>query len=306
MAHVTFVHGISNKPAAADLLGLWRRAFEDDPHPLALGDLGVSTSLVYWADVLYAAPDPNLAAHESQLENTVQAVDAAGDAPPIDPNSSEEAKFVAGLTVKLLGQLGSEPVVAAADAPGKLERVPLPWFLKKRILAAFLRDVHHYLFDVEFEPRPGVRFRTREEIRRRFVAALGEQRSGPHVVVSHSLGTVIAYDCLKNVPECPPIDALVTVGSPLGLDEVQDRLAPGWSKKDGFPHEKLRGAWLNVFDPMDPVCGLDPRLANDFRRAGAEKVRDEGVDNPGTWPHSATKYWRRSGMRTELRRLLGV
>jgi pimeloyl-ACP methyl ester carboxylesterase len=56
----------------------------------------------------------------------------------------------------------------------------------------------------------------------------------PHIVVSHSLGTVIAYDCLKRIPECPAVDGLITLGCPLGLDEIQDKLQPGWTRADGF------------------------------------------------------------------------
>lgn len=36
-----------------------------------------------------------------------------------------------------------------------LEAVPLPGFLKKRLMKILLRDVHHYLYDVEYSPRPG-------------------------------------------------------------------------------------------------------------------------------------------------------
>ena len=54
-------------------------------------------------------------------------------------------------------------------------------------------------------------------IRERFVQALASpQVSRPHIVVAHSMGTVIAYDCLKRVAACPEVDGLITLGSPLG------------------------------------------------------------------------------------------
>ena len=58
----------------------------------------------------------------------------------------------------------------------------------------FLRDVHHYLFDVEFSPRPGKTYRIHRRFRKRTIEALtrGSKQSGPHVLVGHSLGTVIA------------------------------------------------------------------------------------------------------------------
>jgi hypothetical protein len=80
--HVTFIHGISNKPPAADLLRIWRQTLAGAATPLPLGDLGITSSLVYWADLLYDPPDSDLVAHEGVLENTPAAIDGSGDAVP--------------------------------------------------------------------------------------------------------------------------------------------------------------------------------------------------------------------------------
>jgi hypothetical protein len=313
MPHVTFIHGISNKPPADDLLRLWREAMAGAAEPLPLGDLNVTASMVYWADLLYAAPNEDLASYEGVLENTPEAVDGGGGAAPPVPRNAEEAAFLAGLRAKMT--VIPDTALVAPEQPqpvpgrpeGALERIPLPWFIKKRFLDTYLRDVHHYLFDVEFGPpgRPAVRIQ--QTIRKRFVDALaGRAVSRPHVVVSHSMGTVVAYDCLKRVGGCAPVDALITLGSPLGIDEVQDKLQPGWSREDGFPREKVGGGWVNLFDRLDPVCGFDPVLANDFWRGGGAAVEDVAVRNDGTWRHSATKYLRQPAFCTALRRLLRV
>jgi hypothetical protein len=245
----------------------------------------------------------------------VAAIDASGGAQEPVPANAEEAAFLDAmrrhLTTKddaALAALTAAPPDAAAAAQGAaLERVPLPWFLKKPFMSAFLRDVHHYLFDVEFGPpgRPPVRIQ--QSIRKRFVEALAAPGvSRPHVVVSHSMGTVIAYDCLKRLSDCAPVDGLITIGSPLGLDEVQDKLQPGWSTADGFPHERLQGRWFNFYDRLDPVCGFDPELANDFNHGGKAVVIDQVVQNTGAWRHSATKYLRQPAFGQALRQLLGV
>jgi len=308
MAHVTFIHGMANKPPPAVLLRIWRNTLADAASPLPLGDLGVSSALVYWADLLYAQPDDDLAAHEGVLENTPAAVDASGGAAAPAPRSASEAAFVAALR-RHMTALDDAELDAAAAVPaapqGGLERVPLPWALKKPILDVFLRDVHHYLFDVEFAPPGRQPVPIRRTIRERVVASLQDAAvTRPHVVVAHSLGTVIAYDCLKRVPECAGVDGLITLGSPLGLDEVQDQLRPDWSRADGFPHERLAGEWVNVYDRLDPVCGFDPALANDYRRAEAEAVADLAVRNDGAWRHSITKYLRQATVADTLRRLL--
>ncbi|MCI0626350.1 MAG: hypothetical protein L0387_32685 [Acidobacteria bacterium] len=43
MAHITFIHGIANKPASDVLLRIWRQALADG---LALGAKGISSTMV--------------------------------------------------------------------------------------------------------------------------------------------------------------------------------------------------------------------------------------------------------------------
>jgi pimeloyl-ACP methyl ester carboxylesterase len=257
---------------------------------------------------MYDKPDDNVAAHEGVLENTPAAVDGGGGASAPQPRNAEEAAFLAALRQHMSG-LSDAEMAAAPDVPaqpqGALERVPLPWFLKKPIMDAFLRDVHHYLFDVEFAPPGRTPVRIQKTIRERFIDAVcGQAVTRPHVVVSHSMGTVIAYDCLKRVGACAEVDGFITLGSPLGLDEVQDKLQPGWSRDDGFPSAKLGAGWVNVFDRLDPVCGFDPHLANDYRKSSASVIEDIVVQNDGAWRHSITKYLRQPAVAGALRRML--
>jgi hypothetical protein len=302
VGHVTFVHGIGNKPAADVLLEQWRVGLLDDDG-VDLDALGVTCSLVYWADLLYPEPAPAEAAHESttlELEASVSPSDA--DLSWLATASPEEQAFVARLA-RDLGLAAVTPDVVDADVvvPGSpLEAVPLPPWLKQRLMRVLLRDVHHYLYDASFSPRPGETFRIRRDVRKRAVDALREMagRPRPHVVVGHSLGSVIAYDVLTGLDDLPPVDGLLTVGSPLGLDDVQAGLAPPWTRDDGFPSAALpAGTWVNIGDPLDPVCGFDREIGPDFRREGEVRVRDVGVINHGSWRHSISKYLGQPALR---------
>ena len=308
MAHVTFIHGIANKPPEADLLRIWREALANCIEPLPLGDYGVTSSLVYWADLLYEKPDDDISAHEGVLENRVEAVDGSGGAQAPIPQNAKEAAFLAQLRSHLTSLSDAEMATAPPVPPNPqaaLERVPLPWFLKKPIMDALLRDVHHYLFDVEFAPPGRQAVHIQKAIRKRFVDKLGTREvTRPHVVISHSLGTVIAYDCLKRVGDCPAVDGLITLGSPLGLDEVQDQLQPGWTRAGGYPSERVAERWVNLFDRLDPVCGFDPILGNDYCRSGDCVIEDIAVQNPGAWRHSGTKYLRQAEFGRALREML--
>ena len=209
MPHITFIHGIANKPPATDLLRIWREALANASDPLPLGDLGVTSELVYWADLMYEKPDDNVAAHEGVLENTPEAVDGGGGAAPV-PKTAEEAEFLERMRKRMTAlsdtEIANAPSVPA-NPQGTLERIPLPWFIKKRVMNAFLSDVHHYLFDVEFAPPGRTPVRIQRTIRERFGTVLRTPAiTQPHIVVSHSMGTVIAYDCLKRVADCVGVD----------------------------------------------------------------------------------------------------
>jgi hypothetical protein len=307
MAHIVFVHGLDNKPESGYLHQLWKRKLGHDNGP-DLDANGVSGSMVYWADVFYPEPDTNLAAYERAIGDIEL---CAGPLHPwaADGGSPEELARLRRLAERCgvdLSAPGAIEPAAEEIAAVQQERVPVPSWLRYRVMARLVRDAHHYFFNLETTPRSEARYRARDEIRRRFVEALraGDARR-PLIAVTHSMGTMIAYDCLKHVADCPPLDGLITVGSPLGLDEVQD-FYPSWSKDDGFPSERLQGPWVNVYDPLDVVAGLQPRLAPDFRRRGDPVVADVREDNWGTWRHSISKYLQGQSLRGHVSRMLDL
>lgn len=311
MTTVIFVHGISNMPAKDNLVQYWRNALATDRAGNPGLDLSVRARIrsVHWADVLY--PEP--LSMTQIAENAEMALESAGVLATGGPDLSEvETAYLQALGQELGFDAGELTAAEVPDAPtvadlvqATAEAVPLPWFLKKPLMRAVARDSHHYLFNVSHSPRPGETFLVREEVRARFVAELqAAEAAGPIILVTHSMGTVIAYDCLKNVPECPGVKHFMTVGSPLGISEMQDKLDPGYSKQDGFPHEKVEFRWVNVYDPVDIVSRADARLRWDYLKNGGEMVEDIRQDNGGIWTHSIGRYLAEKPLRDALRSLL--
>src|SRR5687768_6115180 len=104
MAHITFIHGISNKPPQDKLLRLWLRSLEEKDG-IDLGSSGVTSSMVYWADALYSAPLADAALESAgDLENNA----AVAEREAADPDMSwrqritgEEKQLVDSLAAKL-------------------------------------------------------------------------------------------------------------------------------------------------------------------------------------------------------------
>ncbi|ACM21060.1 hypothetical protein Geob_2710 [Geotalea daltonii FRC-32] len=284
--HVTFIHGLANKPAPKELERIWLNALSapvvGDPG-FDLGAVGVTASFVYWADLFYDKP---IAASDYEA--------AANRAEELDAAVKQDVKpgWEASLMLKLADgnqALKDAPVDESTDG---YERIPIPWFIKERMMEHFVREAHDYLFNTN-----GIR----DIIRRRVLDDFAKVAPGTrHVLVGHSQGTFIGYDVLTDVMDCKEIEGFMTLGSPLGLDEVQDKL--NWSCKNGFP-SKLKGDWVNVYDPFDVISRPDPALANDFKKNGTEAVIDVKEENWGTWRHSATKYFKGPKLRAQLRRL---
>ncbi|MGH8941941.1 MAG: hypothetical protein ACRDWF_03885 [Acidimicrobiia bacterium] len=315
MAHVTFVHGIMNQPSPARLLKQWKRDLADGGDGVDLDVYGVTSSMVYWADVMYAAAtDAGGSSHESiEYEGIEPGALTEVDESYIAEASGNEKDFIESMianydldhpdepAAEAAPDAGAEARVAAASA---LEAIPLPWFVKRPLMRLLLRDVHHYLFNTSHSPRAGSNYKVRDEVRKRFGADLGAVDGGPHVVVAHSLGSVIAYDCLKRVADTKKVDMLITIGTPLGMSEVQHNLKPEWSKDDGYPGELPR--WVNVVDRLDPVCVADPIIANDYMRKKTSAVIDEVVSNGGVMRHPSGKYFRQAVVQDAVRNGLGL
>lgn len=69
------------------------------------------------------------------------------------------------------------------------------------------------------------------------------------IIVGHSLGSVVAADLIKKLPNGLQVAGLLTIGSPLGaVAEFRSR------DLDDFPFDRLL-SWVNIFEPRDPVTG---------------------------------------------------
>jgi len=106
------------------------------------------------------------------------------------------------------------------------------------------------------------------------------------MVISHSLGTLIAYDTfwkLSRAGEYRPkysnkkIDTWITLGSPLGDETVKRNLkGAGASGPRRYPGNIKR--WENV-SAEDDFISHDSKLANDYKRMLRERLIDEINDH---------------------------
>ncbi|MGW6024283.1 hypothetical protein [Streptomyces sp. NPDC055099] len=116
----------------------------------------------------------------------------------------------------------------------------------------------------------------------------------PLVVVAHSLGSVVAYEALHQLPGATRL--FVTLGSPLATaGVVLHRVRP-------HPPRTPEGVeqWLNFWD-RDDIVVCRPRIKAWMQASSAGVVPvSHRVDSDGVWVHTATKYLRQPAVAGKI------
>jgi len=162
-------------------------------------------------------------------------------------------------------------------------------------IKAMIEDTLRY-----FENTGGVADRIRGMVKDEIEAACGLCESV--CVVSHSMGSVIAYESLWSLTHVEHrsagVNLFLTLGSPLGMNYVQKRLL-GLRDGSGRYPDGI-GEWVNV-SAVGDLVSVDQRVEDDFapmvERGGAGSIRDIHEDvyttfrNPlGLNPHRSYGY----------------
>jgi hypothetical protein len=237
---LVFVHGRAQQgkePGA--LKQSWIDAWRDGLAKSGL-DLPVAESAIhfpYYGDTLAALVDGSPAP-----DVIVKGPEAPGEERRLIAEAVEEARQERGIS--------DDEVLAHADAE-VIEKGPLNWRWVRAIVTALdshfpgasgttvatvTYDVYHYLRN------PGVRDVIDEGVRDAMPSGVET------VVVSHSLGTVVAYNLLRREAEVNgwTVPLFLTLGSPLAVTAIREVLQP--LKSLGRV-----GAWFNAMDPNDIV-----------------------------------------------------
>ncbi len=276
VARVVAVHGMGQQARGPETLrSRWLPALQDGLIAAGAGPLGSADELAvaFFGDLFRPSA---VAGGSTALED-----DSALDEE--DPAVEEE---LLPLWRAAAAELGAPepPETAAEEPPGSTSKISarslLPTAMRvllssrffsgmtERMLIGDLRQMHGYLTD------PAIRHAARE----RLAAAM---RPETRVIVAHSLGSVVAYETLCAHPEWE-VPMLVTLGSPLGLSFVFDRLQPqpvnGLGSWPGSTRQ-----WINVADNGDLMAVK--RLAGLF----AGPVTDL-ITNNGAQAHDVTTY----------------
>ncbi|MBU1978038.1 MAG: S8 family peptidase, partial [Gammaproteobacteria bacterium] len=260
---VLYIHGIGQQPPPDDLKLEWDLA-------LFGRDMRDRTRMAYWSDILHG--EQRTRSKQTTRAGSGMSIDTLLAQAGVDTDN-ENARRLANALLRTIG---------VEDASAHKKVLPLPAPLRKPIAQAFLKalikDTAAYFF----------RSNVREQIQKRLRDILPVGKD-PVIIVAHSQGSIITLEVLAALKTGTPvkIDHLITLGSPLGIREVQDFLSCEL-KVPGCVNE-----WHNFADPLDPVA-LDKGISGDFEPD--QFITDELIINAhsrrlvGFNPHSAAGY----------------
>lgn len=306
---VVYIHGIGNKPPASVLKCQWDSALFGIP-------LGERSRMAYWVSQNYypVPTDDTCAAGDTVRieddEASSQAIMALAAGKPtneqdvtnqeIDALTDDVARrhWLRQLSEKMIasGQV-DEKSLKSADVSIKV--LPVPPFLRRlitrRLTRAFLRDANDFFF------HPDRRQRMEQSLLDRLGAG-----GGPFIVIAHSQGAMIAYNVLRQLSKAQcDVKLLVTIGSPLGLEEVKD-IFKQWVGSNKLPVPDCVSRWVNVAERLDPVAA-DNDISNDFTPKNWIENHSGLLLNPDApkHPHSGTGYLRTRWVRNSVRETVG-
>ncbi|MCW0376274.1 hypothetical protein [Xanthomonas sacchari] len=271
---LVFVHGRKQEGKNSERLkDIWCDALKDGF--LKAGhnaDLLNDVAFPYYGDNLFAQA-------ELASRNSFRALVDKG-APHAGPASAMEQEFIARLVLDMARERNITDAEIADEAGLPREKGLLNW---PAVLAAlrllnllpglasgsielFTRDVWCYL------TQQGARMNVNDIVDAAIPVA------DPCLVIAHSLGSVVAYNVLMNRQGSANVIQLVTLGSPLGIPEIYQRLP-----SDIKPRRSPAGvhAWLNARDRRDVVALYEidsSHFSGDPEARNYSKVKN-GADN---------------------------
>ncbi len=236
------IHGLLNKPEKKVLENWWMEAISEGLMRNCAAQLNLPFELVYWANIQYPNPIP-----VGELSERYEQAQGDGALRRYDPKTFDKIR---AFTQKWGGRLLDKE----KDLIGLGTNV-------EKLLTLSLTDLAEYYDSPD----------KRKQMRARLSELLKRHNAKRQVLIAHSMGSIIAYDVLRELDdsEMESIAHFITIGSPLGLPIVTQKIRQEF-EETRTPEKVVR--WTNIADPADKVS-LDCNLSDDYKKSKSAGVK---------------------------------
>jgi hypothetical protein len=240
------IHGLGNKPPRPLMERWWIKSMYEGLSDLKAGSIYFKFVMAYWADILYDKPLNPLESNEKSpyfLE---------------DPYTPRQ-KYIPEPTPELRKKINDyiekqlEHLMLNKDFSINFSRI------SDLIIRHYFKDLDRYY---------AIDTTVRHAIRKRLSDLLHIHRHDTTMIIAHSMGSIIAFDVLLQLPPEISIDTLITIGSPLGIAVIKGKMmaekrAVDPNVKEIITPDSIRNRWINLADIEDKVA-LDYDLSDDY------------------------------------------
>ena len=285
------IHGLARKPQKPTLTKWWKAAIceglnyntrkykADNIAPSQL-----NFSMVYWNDLM--GEDRILTLQQLKQSKDHYQPAIKGDIQSYKPSTKDRMRL--NMRINMRDLVGDITEVIVKLTGGKASR---------KVMEEKLKDLYAYYNDENI----------RTSLQECLKSELEKHKDKRIMLISHSMGTIIAYDVLCQLVsegEELTIEHFITMGSPLGLPFIKKHIKlPRGKNKPAVPDNVKK--WTNFSDMSDPVC-TDPCLEDDYKnnKKGIGIV-DQIVLND--WPHHHLSHKSYGYLRTpEVSKAIGT
>jgi len=274
------IHGLGNKPPKDLLEKWWRQSIAEGLKKIGYPGKDFNFELVYWADSLHPIPlNPDETDKSSDLYLSERYVPAA-KRKMNTPNGIKE-KFINFFKRQRDKILFNETMH---------EKFPS---FTDLIIKYFFKDLDIYLTQKCVEESKSDCL-AKDIIRDKITIALKKHKRKDILLIAHSMGTIVTYEVLIQSEKEIEINSFLTIGSPLGVPFIFDKLknnlsvVPEDNNKLRTP-ENINTEWINLSDTEDKVAQSND-LKELFKSNSIEvgptthlvfnDYQSEGIENP--------------------------
>ena len=274
------VHGLGNKPPKDLLESWWKQSIEEGLNRIGYTHRKFDFELVYWADTLNPAPlNPEETDKDSKLYISERYV-------PAPERRRKKPKGFKERFINIFKRYRDKILFHESMHEN------FPSFTDL-IIKHFFKDLSLYLTQ-KFTEETKSDSLVKEEIRLKLINTLKKYKGDDILLITHSMGSIISYDVLIHSEKDVAIDSFITMGSPLGIPFMFDRLKNEFSKVPGDENrlrtpENILTEWINLADPADKLAqkaGLRKIFKMNSREIGPDiklifnDYESEGIENP--------------------------
>jgi len=255
MANVIIgIHGLGNKPPKPLLEHWWKLAMVEGLKSSNFKSVLPNFELVYWADIIY---DKALNQSEKDVNSPYYIDEKYTKAPAFFPNENHNTRM------KVVDFLGRQLNRILLNDDLSLNYS----YITDAIVRNYFKDLEIY-YSENYTRENGQTCKANVLIRDRLLMKLQEHKNDEIMLISHSMGSIIAFDVLTFIAPEIKINTFITMGSPLGLPVVISKIAAEQTQTGNLTNHMttppgIIKSWNNFSDILDRVA-FNYKLSDDF------------------------------------------